>query len=129
MLVRRLGMIESITNAVDQLLDREQRNQQTGQRARRIERSDRRARRKAKTPKAPEIIDIAEPDQAKRDAENHEANNDLDDHPWRAVQRLGYRSQIQMIVAAGGHGGADEKRTEKKGGKGSPAATPGRARG
>ena len=113
-LVRRLGMVKSVCDAVDQLLDREQRDQQPGERNRRIERGDRRARRQPETAEAPEIVDVAEPDQAKRDAENHEADDDLDDQPRRAVQGFRDRGQVEMIVAAGGDRGANENRIDEQ---------------
>ena len=84
------------------------------QRDRGIERGDRRVRRQAETAKAPEIVEVAEPDQAERDAEHHEADDDLDDQARRAVHRLGDRGQIEMIVAAGGDRGADEDRIDEQ---------------
>src|SRR5206468_3634497 len=69
---------------------------------------------KTETPEAPEIVDVAKPDQAERHAEHRNANDDLDDQPRRAVQSLGNRRQIQMIVAAGGDSRADEDGVDEK---------------
>src|SRR5437764_4047612 len=69
-LVRGLRMIEPVTDAVDQLLKRKQRDQYAGQRDYHIERGDRRARRQAEAAKAPEVVEIAEPDQARGHAEH-----------------------------------------------------------
>ena len=111
-------MVKSVADAVDQLLDREQRDQHSGQRDRRVQRGDRRARRQAETAKPPQIVEVAEPDQAERDAENRDTNDDLDDQARRAMHRLGNRGQIQVIVAAGGDGGADEDGVdEERGGR------------
>src|ERR1700686_5830206 len=95
-------MVKSIFDAVDQLLDREQADQHAGERNRGIERGNRRARRQPETAETAEVVDIAEPDQTKRDAEHDEADTDLDDQPRGAVQRVRDRGQVQMIVAAGG---------------------------
>src|SRR3984893_1227292 len=57
-LLRRLGMIEAVAAAVDQLLDGEQENQRAGKRDGRIERRDRRHRGQPKAAKAPQIIEI-----------------------------------------------------------------------
>src|ERR1700676_3351437 len=109
-------MIKSLADANDQLYAREQRDQHAGERYRRIKRGDRRTRRQPEAAKAPQIIDIAEPDQAERDAEHDDADDDLDDQPWRPVQRLGDRGQIQMIIAAGGDRGTNEDRIDEQGG-------------
>src|SRR3981081_4161195 len=108
-------MVEALGDAIDQLLDREQRDEDAGDRYSRIKRGDRRARWKAETAKAPEIVDVAEPDQAERNAEDDDADDDLDDQPRRPVQCLGDRGQVQMIVAAGGDRGADEDRVDEQG--------------
>src|SRR5258705_1950861 len=107
-------MVKALGDAVDQLLDRKQGNQHAGERNRGIERGDRRARGKAETAETPEIVDVAKPDQAERYAENHDADDDLDNQARRAVHRLGDRGQVQMIVAAGGYPGGPEKRTQEK---------------
>ena len=60
---------------------------------------------------------ISEVDQATRDHEHDDTDNDLDDQPRRAVQRLGDRGQIEMIVAPGGDGGADEDRVDEQRGR------------
>src|ERR1700719_5382001 len=109
-------MIKSFADAIDQLFDREQRDQRAGERYRRVKRGDRRAGRQPEAAKAPQIIDIAEPDQAERDAEHDDADDDLDDQPRRPVQRLGDRGQVQMIVAAGGDRGTNEDRVDEQGG-------------
>src|SRR3954471_16990784 len=107
-------MVKSVADAVDQLLDGEQRDQHARQRNDRIQRSDRRARRQAKTAKTPEVIEIAEPYQAGRDAENRDPDDDLDHEARRAVHRLGNRGQIEMIVAASSDGSADENGVDEK---------------
>src|SRR5258705_6381780 len=94
-------MVKTVADAIDELLDREQADQRAAKRDRGIERGDRRARRQAKTAKAADIVLVAEPDQTKGDAEHHDADDDLDDQPRRAMHRLGNRGQIEMIVAAG----------------------------
>src|SRR5258706_9212484 len=114
---RRLGVLKPLADAVDQLLDREQANQHAGQGYRGIERRDRRARGKAETAKTSEIVEVAKPDQAKRNAENHDADDDFDDHARRAMHRLGDRGQIQMIVAAGGYRPAAENLIDEKRGR------------
>src|ERR1700676_63686 len=103
-------MIEAVADAVDQLLDREQPDQQPGERYRRIERGDRRPRGQPETAETPEKVDVTEPDQAKRHAEHHEADDDLDDQPWRAVQGFRDRGQIQVIIATGRDRGTNENR-------------------
>src|SRR3981081_3410493 len=113
-------MVEALGDAVDQLFDREQRDEDAGDRYSRIERGDRRARWKAETAQPPEIVDVAEPDQAERNAEDDDADDDLDDQPRRPVQCLGDRGQVQMIVAAGGGRGGDEKPGDEKEGGGTP---------
>ena len=65
-----------------------ERDQDAGQGNRGIERSDRRARGQPETAEPAEKIDVAEPDQAKRDAENHDADQDLHDQARRAVDEL-----------------------------------------
>ena len=112
---RRLGMVEAVAAAVDELLDGEQRDQE-----RRRAESRHRARQSA-CPTAggscrsrAEIVDVAEPDQAQRDAEHHEADDDLDDQPRRAVHRLRDRGQVEMIVAAGRDRRADEDRVDEQ---------------
>ena len=107
-LQRRLGMVKAVADSVDELLDGEQRDQRAGQRDRGIERGDRRIRRQPETAEAPEIVDVAVIDQDPRHRQHHDADHDLDDQPRRAMHRLGDRRQIEMIVAAGGDGGADE---------------------
>src|SRR3954468_6803949 len=103
-------MVKAVADAIDQLLDREQANQRAAKRDRGIERGDRRARRQAKTAKAADIVLVAEPDQAKGDAEHYDADDNLDDQPRRPMHRLGNRGQIEMIVAAGRDRSADEDR-------------------
>src|SRR3954454_20997680 len=107
-------MLKAVADAVDQLLDGEQRHQGAGKRDRRRERSDRRSGRQPETAEAAQVIDIAEPDQAKRDREHDEANEDLDREPRPAVQGLRDRRQIEMIVAPGGDRGADEDRIDEQ---------------
>ena len=107
-------MVKSLGDAVHQLLDRKQPDQQSGERDSRIERGNRRPRRQAETPKTSEVVDVAKPDQAKCHAENNDADNDLDDQARRAVQGIGDRGEVEMIIAAGGDRGADENSIDEQ---------------
>src|ERR1700687_447714 len=56
----RFGMIEAITQAVDDLLDREQRDQHAAERNRRVERRDRRVRGQTEAAESAKKVEIAE---------------------------------------------------------------------
>jgi hypothetical protein len=90
-----------MADAVDELLDREQCDQDAAQGDDDVERGDRRSRGKPERAEAAQEIDIAEPDQTKRDAEHYDADDDLHDQSWRAVHRFRDRGEIEMIVAPG----------------------------
>src|SRR3954453_13391309 len=107
-------MVKSIADAIDQLLDREQGDQRARNGNRRVKRSDRRARWQPETAETSDVVDVAEINQAERDAENGNANDDLHDQPRCAVQRLRDRREVQMIIAAGGDRGADENSIDEK---------------
>jgi hypothetical protein len=107
-------MVKPLSDAVDELLDREQGDQHARERNCRVERRDRRARWQPKTAKPSDIVDIAEPDQAERHAEDREANDDFHDQPRRAAQRLRDRSQVQVVIATGGDRASDENRIHEQ---------------
>ncbi len=114
-LVRRLVMLETIAAAIDKLLDHEQRDQETAQRDRRIKRGDRRHRRHAEGGKAAQEIEVTKINETERDAEHDHAGGDLDHQAGPAVQHFRQRREIEMIVAAGGDGGADKDRIDEEG--------------
>src|SRR5712671_2881297 len=60
----RLGMIEAVAAAVDDLLDREQRDERAAERDRRVKRCDRRVGRQAEAAKPTQEIEVAKIDQA-----------------------------------------------------------------
>jgi len=98
------------------LFDRKHRDQHAGERYRRIKRGDRRAGRQPEAAKAPQVVDIAEPDQAERDAEHDDAMMISTISRGVPCSRLGDRGQVQMIVAAGGDRGTNEDRIDEQGG-------------
>src|SRR5437016_4806446 len=96
----RFGMIEAVAQAVDDLLDREQRDEHAAERDRRVERRNRRVRGQTKAAKSAKEIEIAEIYEAAGRRQNHKARDDLDDNTSLAVHRLGERGQVEMIVSS-----------------------------
>src|ERR1700674_1899421 len=96
----RLGMIEAVAPAVDDLLDREQGDEDSGERDRGVKRGDRRVRGQAETAEAAKEIEIAEINEAAGHRQNHKASDNLDGEASIAVHRLGEGGQIQMIVSS-----------------------------
>src|SRR6516165_1812135 len=110
-----LIVLETVTQSVDQLLDREQSNQDAADRNCRIEGGNRRHRRHAEAEKAAPKIQVAEIDEAKRNPEHDEARSDLYHHARGAGERVGDRSEIEVIVAPRRNRGAGEYRIDEEG--------------
>src|ERR1700749_2699436 len=106
-------MIEAVDEAVDKLLDREQRNQRAGYRNDEIEIGDWITGRQPERAEAAEIIEIAVPDEAERDGEHDQPCDDLDGQARAAVHRLRDGGEIQVIVAPGRDRGTDEDRVDE----------------
>ena len=81
-------MVKTFADSIDELLDREQRNQGAGKRDRGIERGDRGIRRQPETAETPEIVDVTVIDQDPCHRQHHNADQDFDDQPRRAMHRL-----------------------------------------
>src|ERR1700674_3631613 len=113
-LFRRLRVIEAVAAAVDQLLDGKQENQYAGHGGRRVERRYRGHRGEPVAAKTPQIVAIPEVDETGGDHEDNHTNDDLHDQPRRAVQRVGKRRQVEVIIAPGCNRGADEDAVDEK---------------
>jgi len=106
-------MLEAVSQAIDNLLDRKRRDQNAAYWNRRVKRGNWRQRRHAKAGKAAQEIEITKNDEAHRHAQYDEPSEDLDCGPEFSWQAFGDCGQIEVIVAARGDGGAKENRIYK----------------
>src|SRR5262249_60925407 len=95
--LERLIARETVAQAVDQLLDREQSDKNSADGDRRIERRNRRHRRHSKAGKAAQEIQGTEIDEEERDAEHHDARRDLNNGPSTPNKRVCDVGEIEMI--------------------------------
>src|SRR6516162_6398701 len=113
-LFEQVGMLEAVSQAINDLLDGEQRDQDAGYGNRRVKRSNWRQRRHPKAGKAAQEIKISKNDEAHRHTKYDEPSKDFDRGPESSAQALSDRSQIKMIVAARSDGGAKEDRINEE---------------
>src|SRR5215469_16901614 len=107
-------MLEAVSQAVDNLLDRKHRDQNAAYWNRRVERGNWRQRRHAEAGKATQEIEITKNDEANCYAQYDQPGEDLDCSSEFSSQAFGNRCQIEMIIAAGGHGSPKENRINKE---------------
>src|SRR5215470_13797494 len=104
----RLGVIEAVSAAIDDLFDREQRDQGAGERDRRIEGCNGSVGGETEAAKAAKKVEVAKINERRCDDEYGEPDRELCDGARGPVHGFGKRRQIEVVVATGGNRGSDE---------------------
>src|SRR6201987_4701889 len=110
----KFGTLEPMSQPVDNLLDRKQRDKYAAHWNRRVQRCNRRQRRHAKAGKSTQEIQIAEIDKAYRDAQYDEPGEEFDGDPGLAMKTFGDCGEIKMIIATRSYGSAEEDRINEQ---------------